>query len=163
MDIDDKPEKYVTFLIPVYGQSKDATACRAAVWKIAKSVCMYYQQAASQFRALVGRNSDIEEIVLNVFPSEFRWLDDERFNVHEAVPKFNDCGNPMRVGAELYDVQHPELDTDADRAVLTREGLAFRTARGSTTEHYETTAIPWDTFAALFATKKRAARSLMPR
>lgn len=143
-------EQAVTLLFPVYGHHESSQACRAAVWKFDRYVHTYYTHMGAKFQSLLRRDGEIVEVVLDAFPREFRWLDDDRFDVRSAVPDFNDTGKPRKVAHVVYDMPNPELDTDDDRVVLSREGIRFRTVRGSTTEHYETESMAWDRCARLF-------------
>lgn len=140
----------VTYLLPVYGHCQTGGVCRAAVWQFDQHAYVYYRHMGAKFMTLTRLNNEVVEVVLDAFPREFRWLDDGRFNVYDVVPTFDDTGKPQRVPPSVYDVPHPELDTDEDRVVLSREGLRFRTVRGSTIEHYETELFSWEAFGKAF-------------
>lgn len=132
-----KKKEFETWLLPVYGEQDKHDRCRALVWRVSREARKYLLSCMRRFKRVRNEDPGIEHMAYRAVPVDVRWVNDEKYDVIEKVPEFDDAGEPMTAEG-LYDKMKwvPEFDTDDDLLYVNLSTFSFRVRLADTTEWY---------------------------
>lgn len=141
-------KEHETWLLPVFGERKTDDKCRALVWKVSKSSRRYLLTLKRRFERAWKEDPALSCMAYDAVPVDTRWIADDRRNIFELVPDFDDTGEPVRVEG-LYEKDVSEHDTDRDLVYVTGDMFYFRVRFANTNEWYEA-GMWWEILEGMF-------------
>lgn len=141
-------KEHETWLLPVFGERESDDKCRALVWKVSRSSRKYLLTLKRRFDRAWKEDPSLRRMAYEAVPVDTRWINDDRCDIFELMPDFDDTGDPVPAEG-LYDKNTPEHDTDHDLLYVTKDSFYFRVSFADTAEWYEAF-MTWETLEGMF-------------
>ena len=133
--------------LQVYGTGDNDLRCRMLVWHVRPQERRWLLNMKKKFDKLKRGEPSLRRIAFTSL-DDLQWVDDNKVDVFEQVPDFEDMESPIKVDG-LYDKKLPEHDTDHDLVYVCEKEFYFRMSIADLAEWYEAS-MKWEVLEAMF-------------